>query len=233
MQEELETTLKSADEFMVNNKPEEALPLYQKAWSHADDEEEESKVWILLATANAAVRCNKVVESKEALGKAYSFVHTGVVVGNPFFHLLVGLTHHLVDVDAVEKDENFGKAIICGGSDIFKGEDEQIQTSLKMLKMRVRPPEDGSWDAYEGVSLDTLNGATGYLATLIEEKMGRPLPFASEEISDDSESDEDDIDSDQEEDETEEEILKKRVSVPKSESRVVIIDRQTKRQKCE
>mmetsp|Transcript_28891 Transcript_28891/g.47761 ORF Transcript_28891/g.47761 Transcript_28891/m.47761 type:complete len:233 (+) Transcript_28891:168-866(+) len=232
MKEALETTLKRADELMSSSKPEEALPLYQQAWSHADDEEEESKVWILLSTANAAVRCNKVKESKAALGKAYSFVHTGVVVGNPLFHLLVGLTHHLVDVDADEKDENFSKAIVCGGADIFKGEDEQVQTSLKMLKTRLGPPEEGSWEVYEGVSLDTLNGATGYLATLIEEKMGKPLPFVFEEISDDSESDEHDFDTDEEE--TEEGYKGAAKVLPEQpESKVVIIERQSKRQKCD
>lgn len=230
MKTALETTLKSADEFMVNGKPEDALPLYQEAWSHADAEAEEAKVWILLSTANAAIRCNKVKDSKAALGKAYSFVHTGVVVGNPFFHLLVGLTHHLVDVDSMEKDENFSKAIVCGGEAIFKGEDEQIQTSLKMMKQRLGPPEEGSWDVYEGVSLDTLNGATGYAATLIEEKMGRPLPFVFEDVSDDSESDEDDFDTDEEE-ATEEEVYGD-VKIPPQLVEPAV-ERTAKRQKVE
>lgn len=194
----LKAKLERGDELMANNKPEDALRLYKEAWDVAGSETEEGKVWILLSTANSAIRCRQASESKDALGKAYAFVHTGILLGNPIFHLLVGLTHHLRNEDTSAKDENFAKALICGGLDIFKGEDGR---HLEKLMKHLDPPEhSASWDEYEGCSLDTMNGATGFLASLIEERLGKPLPYEAVDMSDDSESDGDYDSEDDEED---------------------------------
>lgn len=186
--DELASKLKNADECMFQEKPEDALPLYQHALKLSTSEDEESKVWILLSIANAAIRCGEMKESKDALGQAYAFVHTGIVVGNPLFHLLVGLTYEQLKENPSAKDENFARAIICGGAKIFKGEDEK---HINRIKKVLDPPEMGTWDDYEGCSLDTLNGAKGHLAKLIEDRMGKQLPFEVFEYSDDSEDEED------------------------------------------
>lgn len=208
--------LKCADECMAINKPGAALALYKEVWEQADAQEEESKVWILLSIANAAIRCKQVNESKQALERAFAFVGTGIVLGNPLFHLFLGLTYHLLDENPTAKEENFARAIICGGSKIFNGEEEH---HVKQLKKTLEFPNvTDTWETYEGCSLDTLNGATGYMATLIESRMGKPLPYDIVECSDDSESEDDYSDDDYSE-----------VGSEVSES----VDRQAKRQKCE
>jgi hypothetical protein len=217
----LQDKLKSADECMSSSRPEDALLLYKEAWDHADAEPEESKVWILLSTANAAIRCNKVADSKEAVGKAYAFVHTGIVVGNPLFHLLLGLTYHLLDENPTAKEEHFARAIICGGAKIFNGEEEHLVKQLK--RILEFPAQTDTWESYEGCSRDTLNGATGYMATLIEERIGKALPYEAVDCSDDSES-EDDYDTEEENDEGLE--TQERESLETQE-------REGKRQKCE
>jgi hypothetical protein len=212
----MKNKLRCADECMVTNKPGDALKLYKEAWEQAEAQEDEDKVWILLSTSNAAIRCNQVNESKQALEKAFAFVGTGIVLGNPLFHLLLGLTYHLLDENPTAKEENFARAIICGGSKIFNGEEEH---HVKQLKKTLEFPNvTDTWETYEGCSLDTLNGATGYIARLIESRMGKPLPYDIVECSDDSESEDDDSDSDESEGGNE-------VSVA--------VERQAKRQKCE
>ncbi|KAI2493956.1 hypothetical protein MHU86_20598 [Fragilaria crotonensis] len=185
----LEDKLRCADDFMTGNKPGDALLLYKQAWDQSDVEDDERKVWILLSTSNAAIRSNEVKASQEALEKVFGLVHTGIVLGNPLFHLLLGLTYHLLDENPTAKEENFARAIICGGSKIFNGEEEHHVRQLR--KVLEFPEATDTWETYEGCSLDTLNGATGYIATLIESRMGKPLPYDVVECSDDSDSDDD------------------------------------------
>lgn len=239
----LEAKLKSADEYMSTNKPGDALLLYEQAWDQCDVEDDERKVWILLSTSNAAIRCNKVKASKEALEKAFALVHTGIVVGNPLFHLLLGLTYHLLDENPTAKEENFARAIICGGAKIFNGEEEHHVRQLR--KVLEFPEATDTWETYEGCSLDTLNGATGYIATLIESRMGKPLPYDVVECSDDSDS-EDDADSGEESEESDNDENNDECAdaddpagkdlepqITKDDPAAKDLEPQSKRQKCE
>ena len=239
----LDDTLRCADDCMTGNKPRDALMLYKQAWDQSDVEDDEKKVWILLSTSNAAIRCNEVKASKVALEKAFGLVHTGIVVGNPLFHLLLGLTYHLLDENPTAKEENFARAIICGGSKIFNGEEEHHVRQLR--KVLEFPDETDTWETYEGCSLDTLNGATGYIATLIESRMGKPLPYDVVECSDDSDSDEEeseqsDGDADDDDDDDDDSVLKRDPALKALEPRPKNDDASsnavepiTKRQKCE
>mmetsp|Transcript_20284 Transcript_20284/g.46965 ORF Transcript_20284/g.46965 Transcript_20284/m.46965 type:complete len:203 (+) Transcript_20284:120-728(+) len=186
MTEGLIAAIEKADQSMFANKPKQALTQYDDAWKSASSFSEVERIWLLLATANAAIRCEDSPKSQQALGMAYGMVHTGVVVGNPFFHLLVGLTYQMTGQNPQAEQDNFARAFICGGPEIFQGEDPAI---LEKTKSLLAPPEgSGSWDDYVGVSRDSLNGAKGYLAMLIEKRFGQPLPYEYE----DNYSDEDD-----------------------------------------
>jgi hypothetical protein len=195
----IKTLLTSADEYMNANQPQDALRLYKKAWdavesssiSAIDTVDEVSKVWILLSRANAAIRCQNGKESKVALTTVFSsYVHTGIVLGNPLFHLLMALTYRLGNENPLEQEQNLARAVICGGMKILEGEDEKLVTRMKMVLEL--PEVTDTWETYEGCSLDTLNGATGYLAAWIESRIGKPLPYDIVDDSEDSESDPED-----------------------------------------
>lgn len=114
-----------ADNHMRALRPGEALLAYQNAWSQLPrDATASERVWLLMALANAAIRQGDFEEAYAALSALpRHYAETGIVVGNPLFHLLVGLAlHGLNDSPDVETD-NFARALICGGPDIFSGED--------------------------------------------------------------------------------------------------------------
>ena len=186
----LSEMISQADSYMYTNEPEKALSLYKEAIPQAMIESSEvDRIWLLLSTANAAVRCGNSQQSQDALGKAYSLVHTGIVVGNPFFHLLVGLTYHITGQNPQAKKDNLVRALLCGGPPMFNGEDQE---HLESILSATQPPDGrDSWDGFEGVARDSLNGAKGYVASLIEERYGQPLPYAFEEEEDDDYSDSD------------------------------------------
>lgn len=168
-----------ADEHMNAGRFGDALAAYQSSWSRLQkDLNETQQVWLLLSIANAAVRLADYEEALSALSVLPEcYAGSGIVVGNPLFHLLVGLSYHGLNENPDGATDNFARALICGGAEIFSGEDA---SHLKRLTEVLRPPSElGTWTGYEGCSRDLLNEATGYLCTLLTERIGSPPPYAS------------------------------------------------------
>lgn len=167
-----------ADEHMRAMRYADALAAYQAAWVQLQDQlDEKQQVWLLLSIANAAVRLGDFEEAFEALlVLPEHYADSGIVVGNPLFHLLVGLSFHGLKEDPDGETDNFARALICGGPGIFFGENP---SHLERMKKLLRPPAElGTWTGYEGCSRDLLNQATGYLLELITEKIGAAPPYA-------------------------------------------------------
>ncbi len=167
-----------ADNLMRENRPEDALKAYLAAWPQLQCKLGiTEQVWLLLSIANAAVRGGDFEEALAALSalpERYS--ESGIVVGNPLFHLLVGLTLHGLNEDPDGETDNFARALICGGPDLFGGE---APVHLKRMKELLLPPvETGTWDGYGGCSRDHLNDATGYLREFLTARLGSPPPYA-------------------------------------------------------
>ncbi|MBB6049509.1 tetratricopeptide repeat protein [Armatimonas rosea] len=166
-----------ADEHMVKGRATEALAAYQEAWSHmAGQLDVIQQVWLLLSIANSAIRAGDFEEAFDALSALLEDYSTsGVVIGNPLFHLLVGLCCHGLQEDPDAEVDNFARALICGGQEMFVQEDPK---HLHKIKTVLEPPaETGTWDGYNGCSRDLLNGATGYLRKMLTEKIGTPPPY--------------------------------------------------------
>ncbi|SFM71305.1 tetratricopeptide repeat protein [Marinobacter zhejiangensis] len=180
--QELNRLIAEGDNSMFSGNPGDALNAYQQAWSHSRELQPDrvKRVWLLLAIANAAIQHGDFDEAFDALaGLQQGFADTGVVAGNPLFHLFVGLTFNGLGENPQGETDNFARALICGGPEIFAGEDPIF---LERMKEILRPPEElGTWDGYEGASRDLLNGATGYLSHKLTEKIGSPPPYRYED----------------------------------------------------
>ena len=168
-----------ADAHMRKGQADKALVAYQDAWSQiAGKLDAVQQVWLLLSIANSAIRAGDFEEALGALSvlpEHYS--KSDVVVGNPLFHLLVGLSYHGLKEDPGAETDNFARALICGGPEMFLHEDTK---HLRKIKTILEPPaERGTWDGYSGCSRDLLNGATGYLRELLTERIGAPPPYQS------------------------------------------------------
>ncbi|MBI5551295.1 MAG: tetratricopeptide repeat protein [Desulfobacterales bacterium] len=89
------STIESADNLMRRGTPGEALKEYQSAWvSSRKDLNETQQIWLLLSLANAAVRYGDYEEALNALSSLLEgYKSSGIIVGNPLFHLLIGLTY--------------------------------------------------------------------------------------------------------------------------------------------
>ncbi|WOO41666.1 hypothetical protein [Rubellicoccus peritrichatus] len=84
------------DRFMREKQYKEALKSYQSHWDKEKKNlSSEQQVWVLLSIANAAVRSEDYEEAFSALSVLPEhYADTGIVVGNPMFHLLVGMSYH-------------------------------------------------------------------------------------------------------------------------------------------
>ena len=165
------------DQHMRDGRPGEALAAYQTAWEQLQEElDEAQQVWLLLSIANAAIRFGDFDEAFEALlVLPEHYADSGIVVGNPLFHLLVGLSLHGLGEDLDAETDNFARALICGGPEIFTGEHP---SHLKRMQELLRPPaEIGKWTGYIGCSRNLLNQSSGYLRELLIEKIGAPPPY--------------------------------------------------------
>lgn len=166
--------LDTADQHMREGQFREAFDEYQEAWSKLSKElDQVQQVWLLLSIANAAVRLEEFEEAMDALSALLEYyAESKIIVGNPFFHLLVGLTYHGLNEDPEGETDNFARALICGGPEIFALEDP---IHLERMKKLMRPPaETGTWAGYKGCSRELLNGATGYLCEQLTKKLGAP-----------------------------------------------------------
>ncbi len=167
--------LDTADNYMRAQRPGDAMEAYRTAWPHTELDDTQ-RVWLLLSIANAAIRYGEYNEAFEALSALHEkYAETGIVVGNPLFHLLVGLAYHGLNENERAETDNFARALICGGPEMFNGEDP---AHLQRLMEILRPPAElGTWTGYEGCSRESLNGAAGYLRDLLTEKIGTPPPY--------------------------------------------------------
>lgn len=173
--------IEKADEHMRANRAGIALEIYQAAWTKAGDSlDDTQKVWLLLSIANAGVRHGNFEEATDALEAILAgYKESGIVAGNPFFHLLAGLSLNGLKENEEGQTDNFARALICGGPEIFSGENpSHLERMQKLLKP---PAELGTWTGYEGSSRDLLNGATGYLRELLTKKIGTPPPYEYED----------------------------------------------------
>ena len=172
--------IQHADELMRSEKPAEALKIYQSAWEQSrTDLNKKQQVWLLLSIANAAIRKGDHTEALNALAALQErYADTGIVVGNPLFHLLAGFSLHGLNENPEGQTDNFARALICGGPEIFAGENP-IHL-VKMKKILKPPAELGTWTGYTGSSLHLLNGASGYLRDLLIEKLGQTPPYKYE-----------------------------------------------------
>jgi hypothetical protein len=167
-----------ADNLMRESRPGDALKAYQAAWPKLQRQlDSKQQVWLLLSIANAAVRFGDFGEAFEVLAvlpEHYS--KSKIVVGNPLFHLLVGLSFHGLNENPEGETDNFARALICGGPEIFVGEaPTHLQRTVEVL---LPPAETETWDGYVGCSRDLLNDATGYLRELLTAKFGSAPPYA-------------------------------------------------------
>jgi hypothetical protein len=166
-----------ADELMRAGDARGAQHAYMAAWPRSRGVlEPAARVWLLLSLANASLRAGDATEAFNACAGAQNgFAHsTGVVAGNPMFHLLAGLAAAGVGESAIAED-NLARALICGGPAMFVDEEPH---HLAELRRKLLPPSElGTWDGYEGCSRNKLNGATGYLAEVLTGRLGSPPPY--------------------------------------------------------
>jgi hypothetical protein len=166
-----------ADDLMRAGDARGAQRAYMAAWPLSRGTlEPAARVWLLLSIANASLRAGDAPEAFDACAGAQNgFARsTGLVVGNPMFHLLAGLAAAGLGESAIAED-NLARALICGGPAMFTDEEPH---HLAELRRKLRPPvELGTWDGYEGCSRDKLNHATGYLAELLARRLGSPPPY--------------------------------------------------------
>ena len=139
--------------------------------------------WLLLSGANAQFCVGDFEGCLDTSATAYDiFKDLGYVVGNPFFHLRVGQASFELDPSGDRGDggmtiDNLARALICGGIEIYRHEDEKY---LEPVIQVLRPPEGfSSWHEAVGVgcSVDKLNGASGFLVELFAAKYGTPPPY--------------------------------------------------------
>lgn len=173
--------LAQADAQMESGSFHEAMANYQAAWSQGVKQlDGVHRVWLLLSIANAALRGGQHEEAFKALSAvANHYADTGVVAGNPLFHLLVGLTYHALQEDEEAETDNFARALICGGPAIFTGEDPAHLE--RMMSLLEPPQESGTWTGYTGCSRELLNHASGYLRELLTRRLGDAPPYHYED----------------------------------------------------
>jgi hypothetical protein len=142
--------------------------------------------WLLMSGANAQFCSGDFAGCHDTGVTAYElFRDIGLIAGNPFFHLRMGQASYELASPEDRNDEsgqgidNLARALICGGIEIFSGEDEKYRDAILPV---LRPPEGyASWqDAKDqGCSLDKLNGTRGFLREFFTAKYGSPPPYAA------------------------------------------------------
>jgi hypothetical protein len=177
MSEELATALEAGDRAMREGRAADAQRHYQAAWPLTRALDPVGKVWVLLSLACAALRAGDPEDAFEACAAAQAHFakSSGVVAGNPLFHLFAGLAYDGLGDSPEQATDHLARALICGGPAIFDGEDSRHLAHLLTI---LRPPSElGTWEGYEGCSRDLLNGARGFLADLLTERLGAAPPY--------------------------------------------------------
>jgi hypothetical protein len=176
MDTSVEDALALGDDSMRGSNWSDARESYRAAYAASRGRAPAERVWILIRVALAALRLGDAEDAFGACAAAQTqFAKTsGVVAGNPLFHLVAGMAADRLGEAAIAED-NLARAMICGGPAIFTHEDPALRTRIESVLLP--PAETGTWDGYEGCSRDLLDGARGYLAELLERRLGAPPPY--------------------------------------------------------
>ena len=140
--------------------------------------------WLLMSGVNARFSMGDYSGCYETGASVFQlFKGIGLVAGNPVFHLRMGQSSFELDTPEQRADiagptvDNLARALICGGIEIYKGEDPKyLDTVLAVLD----PPNGfDSWHdtVNEGCSMDLLNESHGYLREWVTRKYGAPPPY--------------------------------------------------------
>ena len=177
----LNELVNAADDCMRNQQYKKALETYQEAWPLTSEVYSKKEcVWLLLSIATAAVKSEEYEEAYDCIYSLFeSFADTEIVVGNPYFHLMAGLTFAGLGDEDDNRIDNLARTLICGGPEMFNGENPALLSEMKEI---LRPPEElGTWEGYEGCSRDTMNDCSGYLKEIITKKIGAEPPYIYED----------------------------------------------------
>jgi hypothetical protein len=194
-----------ADQLMRDGKYVEAENVYWQAWeAYADSRiaanasgavetfddcyPPSEAFWMLVSGANAQFFIGDFEGCIDTLATAFNlFKDIGLVIGNPFFHLRLGQASLKIDPSSISDNssaatDNLARALICGGTEIFKGEDPSFLTEITAI---LRPPAGySSWDEVSdyGCSVDKLSEARGFLRDVIAEKYSRSIGDAQSAV---------------------------------------------------
>ncbi len=134
--------------------------------------------WLLISGANAQFLAGDAEACVDTLVTVFDlFKDIGLVVGNPFFHLRLGQASLELEPNSIADNtsiatDNLARALICGGTEIFEGEDPKYFSQITMI---LRPPAGfESWEQAKGYgcSVDKLADAPELLAELFARKYG-------------------------------------------------------------
>jgi|GEM_PF-1570819 len=137
--------------------------------------------WLLVSGANAQFSMGDFEGCIDTLATACAlFKDIDLVIGNPFFHLRLGQASLKLDPGSISDyasaaSDNLARALICGGTEIFKGEDPSFLIKITAI---FRPPAGyARWDDVSdyGCSVEKLGEATGFLRDVFAEKYGSPI----------------------------------------------------------
>jgi tetratricopeptide (TPR) repeat protein len=126
--EQIKCLCAAGDEFSDQQRHDEALVEYNKAWQLVPEpkSEWEASTWILTAIGDSCFLLGKNKSAREALEYA---MHCPGAIGNPFIHLRLGQ----VLFDAGEKDSAANeliRAYMGEGAEIFEPEDPKYLAFL-------------------------------------------------------------------------------------------------------
>ncbi|MGC3962800.1 MAG: hypothetical protein QM803_05565 [Rhodocyclaceae bacterium] len=140
--------------------------------------------WLLISGANAQFLAGDAEACVDTLVTVFElFKDIGLVVGNPFFHLRLGQASLELEPSSITDNtstatDNLARALICGGIEIFDGEDPKYFSQISKI---LRPPAGfESWEQAKGYgcSVDKLTGAPELLAELFASKYGNEIGAA-------------------------------------------------------
>jgi hypothetical protein len=184
--EEVAKILKQADQMALAGKLEKADELYAQTWGILRLEDcvrtDEQAFWVLMSAVNVKFlkgEHDKAFAVAQVITKTFHRNRT-MYVGNPLFHLRVGQCKLELAGEQGKRSatDELARALMGGGVEIFDGEDEKY---LKLVTGVLKPPVGyKDWEASRGrggASRNRLNGATSFVAKLLEKKLGSPPPY--------------------------------------------------------
>lgn len=161
MTDEASRHIREGDRLLREGAAREPQHAYQAAWPHSKSLGPRGQVWLLVSIAHASLRAGDFDEAFNACAAAQQHFarSSGIVAGNPLFHLFAGLAAHGLN-EARTAQDNLARALICGGPALFTAEAPEHLATLREL---LSPPAElGTGDGYVGCSLDQLNSLVDF-----------------------------------------------------------------------